>query len=151
MRTWNEKGRGRKKCPGVGCKIYIPVRANDCPICGFDLAAARREEKRELLEQKRKLMEEAPLPEVQEIRESKPSDVRPFLIVAPGKCPVELTSTSVAEVQFWVDDIKKINRIYQVTTTCLRHYARQFFDFRSEEYKKVASIINSYRAIHETR
>ena len=122
MKTWTEKGLGRKKCPATGCDLFIAVRARAC-VCGHTFESKPSPAKSS---QKDKV-------------EARYKIRKPRMIAPSGKCPVELTGTDVDTVLEWAEAVRAACPTVTLTNFALRQYARQFFLIGSDDYKAVAN------------
>lgn len=122
MKTWTEKGLGRKKCPATGCDLFIAVRSRAC-VCGHSF------------ESKSSTTKSASKGDKVEARYK---TQKPRLIVPSGKCPVEITSTDLETVLDWAEAVRLACPTVKLTNFALRQYARQFFVIGSDDYKIIA-------------
>lgn len=128
MKTWTEKGPGRKRCPA--CPLYVGVRSRQCS-CGHSFTAAKPAPQRRYSRFQ---------PKQGEPSETEPSvDQRPVLITPCGPCPVELTDTDEATVLAWADAVRTACKKVRLTNIALRYYVRQFFSFHSDNYRTAAA------------
>jgi hypothetical protein len=67
--------------------------------------------------------------------------IRTSVYTPSGKCPATLSSVEAAPE--WADEVKKIYAAKNTTITDdgIRYFARQFYDYGSEEYDRVSRAI----------
>lgn len=133
VKTFNEKGRGRKQCDS--CKVFIGVRTKVC-ICGKSFV---RKVSRKVGANP---VKKSPVINTKAPKES--SEYR-FRVQAPaGKCPFPLKDTEYDTVKAWADKIRKWGEKQRdfYTLNAIKYYARYFYGVFTEEYKIVESHLD---------
>lgn len=133
-KTWTTPGRGRKVCPS--CGTYVASRSKGCP-CGHTFEVKTRQRS---YSERSKAHEGRAKARLED--EGDTSDKRPHLCTPAGKCPLELTGTGMATVQFWMQDLAKLHPAYRLMPSCFKYWAKSYFSVGSEEYATVVRHID---------
>lgn len=139
IKTWSEKGPGRKQCPG--CEKYIGVRSASCPACGHEFP--KREKVLKLPKPRQVESNAATNTPKPKSTNRTTDDGRPFLCIPAGKCPVELEDTSEHSVRSWMKDLEAKHPEFQLTAECYRYWARNIVGFGTERYREVDAVISA--------
>lgn len=115
-KTWTEKGAGRKQCPA--CGIYHGVRRNACPACGHvhekvkpeprpvreKVVAPKPEPKAEVVVEAEDGLEPLHLGRM----EGRAVGERPVIATPAGRCPVQISGSSLEEVREWAVQVRRV-------------------------------------------
>jgi len=133
MATYDSPGRGRKPCPS--CGKYAGVRSRICENCGSSFGSVAQDSV--AVETSRTVAGKSVVRPVYE-------EVVTLSVAIPaGKCPFSLSNSEPETVSAWADKVSDHARQSgkRLLPSALRYYVRQFFDFHSEEYRRVAAML----------
>lgn len=138
-KTWTEPGRGRKQCMNPKCGVYIGVRSKSCPVCSFAFPPPDRKSRPE-----RKQRSKGDGPSRAEVARQRTGTT---LLAGAGRCPVELPSSSMGDVQAWILGLQDRYRGSHLSKSALRLWSRSFFPYGSPEYLEVRDHIDTLVSI----
>ena len=127
-KVWTVPGPGRKMCPG--CKVYIASRTKKCKICGTTFSVKSSTY--------RSVFTEPPV-----VVSVDPSPY-PEICIPAGLPPCDLSGTSEAAVQIWMQDLSAVRPGMRLAPSAYKYWARTFYEINSAEYETVCRHIDNY-------
>ena len=132
MKTYNAAGPGRKQCPK--CNAYVGVRTNVCECKHEFVNPAPVVPIKALLE---------PPPEDKEVHPPPRSSLIMKIAIPSGHPPYNLHDLTPDGILEWARKTKAhgLSQGYDLMDSAVLYFARRLFDFNSEEYRMIKTVI----------